>query len=103
MGGRQTVRKALARTLTPNLTARDATATHQALLTLGRSSRDDRTRLVTTNFDRLFEEVTSTMQLSVESFRGTKGSRSQGVHGMRDLFRVDRYAASSSRMQSKCA
>ena len=68
MGGRQTVRKALARILTPNLTARNATATHQALLTLGRS-RDARTRLVTTNFDRLFEEVISTMQLSVESFR----------------------------------
>ena len=67
-GGRQTVREALARILTPNLAARNATTTHRALLTLGRS-RDGRTRLITTNFDRLFEEVISTMQLSVERFR----------------------------------
>ena len=67
-GGRQTVREALARVLTPNLAGRNATATHRALLTLGKS-RDDRIRLITTNFDRLFEEVIVKSQLSVECFR----------------------------------
>ena len=67
MGGRQTVREALASILTPNLTAPNATTTHRALLALGRC-RDGRTRLITTNFDRLFEEVISTTQVSVERF-----------------------------------
>ena len=67
-GGRQTVREALAHILTPNLAARNATATHQALLTLGKD-RNDRTRLITTNFDRLFEEVIAATQLSLEPFR----------------------------------
>ena len=56
VGGRQTVRQALAAILQPDLTAPNATATHEALLTLGKN-RDGRTRLITTNFDRLFEEV----------------------------------------------
>ena len=68
MGRRQSVREALARVLTPNLAARNATATHRALLTLGRD-RKDRTRLITTNFDQLFEEVIATTRLSVERFR----------------------------------
>lgn len=56
VGGRETVRRALADILTPDLGAPNATATHEALLTLGKN-RDGRTRLITTNFDRLFEEV----------------------------------------------
>lgn len=56
MGGRQSVREALASILTPNFAAPHATTTHRALLTLARS-REGRTRLITTNFDRLFEEV----------------------------------------------
>ncbi len=67
-GGRQTVREALARILMPNLDARNATATHEALLTLGKD-RNDRTRLITTNFDRLFEQVIATTPLQVEHFR----------------------------------
>ena len=67
-GRRQTVREALARILTPNLVARNATTTHQALLTLGKT-RDDRTRLITTNFDRLFEEVFASTPFSAEIFR----------------------------------
>ena len=67
-GGRQTAREALARILTPNLDARNATATHEALLTLGKD-RKDRTRLITTNFDRLFEEVIARTPLQVEHFR----------------------------------
>jgi hypothetical protein len=56
VGGREEVRKKLAEILKPNLTAPNATATHEALLTLSRS-RKGPMRLITTNFDRLFEEL----------------------------------------------
>src|SRR5579871_6186273 len=68
VGGRQTVRHALASILVPNLGVRNATATHEALLTLGKN-REGRTRIITTNFDRLFEEVIGTKSLAVESYR----------------------------------
>ena len=68
VGGREAVRSTLASILTPDLSAPNAMATHEALLTLGRC-RDGRTRLVTTNFDRLFEEVITTRSLSVERFQ----------------------------------
>ncbi len=68
VGGRAIVRRALADILTPDLTARNATATHEALLTLGKN-REGRTRLITTNFDRLFEEVIAARDLKVESFK----------------------------------
>jgi len=58
VNGREMVREALIRILTPDLTAPAATATHEALLTLGKN-RERRIRLITTNFDRLFEEVIS--------------------------------------------
>ena len=67
-GGRPTVREALVRILTPNLDVRNAMATHEALLTLGKD-RKDRTRLITTNFDRLFEEVIASTPQQVEHFR----------------------------------
>ena len=66
--GRQAVRETLVRILAPKLDARNATATHDALLTLGKD-RKDRTRLITTNFDRLFEEVIARTPLQVEHFR----------------------------------
>ena len=53
-GGRQRVRNALCEILEPNLTSPNAITTHQALLTLGKG-RYGHTRLITTNFDRLFE------------------------------------------------
>lgn len=68
VGGREIVRRALAGILTPDLTAPHATTTHEALLTLGRS-REGRTRLITTNFDRLFEEVIAAKALPVERFQ----------------------------------
>jgi len=68
VGGRETVRGALARILTPDLMARNATTTHEALLTLGRN-REGHTRLITTNFDRLFEEVIAAKSLAVERFQ----------------------------------
>lgn len=68
VGGRETVRRALADILTPDLTAPNATATHDALLTLGKN-REGRTRLITTNFDRLFEEVITSKGLTSERFQ----------------------------------
>lgn len=70
VGGRKEalVRKTLAGLLTPNLTAANATSTHEALLTLGKC-RSGPTRLITTNFDRLFEEVISAKSLSVNRFQ----------------------------------
>ena len=68
VGGRETVRRALAGVLTPNLTAANATATHDALLTLGKC-RDGHTRIITTNFDRLFEEVIAANSLTIERFQ----------------------------------
>lgn len=67
VGGRGTVRKELAGILTPNLGAPNATATHDALLTLGKG-RDGSTRLITTNFDRLFEEVLASKAIAVQRF-----------------------------------
>ena len=68
VGGRGTVRSALATILTPDLTAPNATATHEALLTLAQN-REGRTRLITTNFDRLFEEVRAEKSLSFPDFK----------------------------------
>jgi hypothetical protein len=68
VGGRETVRQALPGILTPDLTAPNATATHEALLTLAKG-REGRTRLITTNFDRLFEVVIGAKSLPVERFQ----------------------------------
>jgi len=68
VGGRETVRRSMAAILTPDLTAQNATATHEALLTLARN-REGRTRLITTNFDRLFEEVKAAKSLSLPDFK----------------------------------
>jgi hypothetical protein len=50
---RHRVRKAIAKRLQPDLTLAGATDTHRALWALSKS-RDDRCRLLTTNFDRIF-------------------------------------------------
>lgn len=50
------VRKALEKILQPNLGRKGATDTHEALLQLARN-REGALRLVTTNFDRVFERV----------------------------------------------
>lgn len=56
-GGREVVRRAVAAILTPNgLSHPRTTATHRALLTLSRD-KNGRHRLITTNFDRIFEAV----------------------------------------------
>lgn len=66
-GGRQAVRKALAAALSPNLTLPDATRTHEALLTLGRN-KGGHLRLITTNFDRLFDEAGRRIGLAPDEF-----------------------------------
>ncbi len=53
-GGRDAVRQTLPQILKPKLRNKGALDTHAALLTLGRNKADE-LRLVTTNFDRLFE------------------------------------------------
>lgn len=68
VGGRGKVRSELAAILVPDLTAPNATATHEALLTLAQN-RDGRIRLITTNFDRLFEEVRATKSRSFPAFK----------------------------------
>ena len=66
VGGRKAVRKELAKILTP--AAPSAPATHEALLTLGKN-REGRMRLVTTNFDRLFEKVIESRALNIARFQ----------------------------------
>lgn len=68
VNGREAVRRQLAGVLTPDPGTPNATATHEALLTLS-TNREGRTRLITTNFDRLFEEVIAAQSLPVEGYR----------------------------------
>ena len=68
VGGRDSVRRSLVKILTPpNPDMRNVTVAHEALLTLGRNS-DGRMRLVTTNFDRLFEKVVAEKGLVVPRY-----------------------------------
>ena len=66
-GGRFAVRSALARVLKPKLKKSGATAIHKALLALARS-RDGNSRLITTNFDRIFESVMSDRTRRIPTF-----------------------------------
>ncbi len=67
IGGREAVRRTIAEILTPDLTSPTATVTHEALLTLAHK-RNGQVRLVTTNFDRVFEEVIESKDLPVKRF-----------------------------------
>ena len=62
--GRSAVRNALNNILQPNLRRKGATETHLALLQLARN-RENVLRLVTTNFDRIFERVAKNKKLSI--------------------------------------
>lgn len=85
--GRQTLRSHLPEILKPNLRRKHALATHKALLELARD-RDDRVRLVTTNFDRLFVKADKTLHhLCAPHLPTPKRSRWDGVvylHGLMD-------------------
>lgn len=66
-GGRRAVREALASSLKPNYKKSGALQTHRALLTLAKTSAGA-TRLVTTNFDRIFEKVLEEDGLNLDKF-----------------------------------
>lgn len=66
-GGRERVRESIEAILTVASIKPAAIATHEALLTLAKNSAG-KMRLVTTNFDRLFEHVFQQSRLSVETF-----------------------------------
>lgn len=66
-GGREAVRSHLEGILAPATISSNALLTHEALLTLAKT-RDEKTRLITTNFDRLFEEVINQKKISISSF-----------------------------------
>jgi hypothetical protein len=66
-GNRAAVRPHIAEILTPNLSKRPATLTHDALLTLSKT-REGSYRIVTTNFDRLFASVIAQRALSLRTF-----------------------------------
>ncbi len=65
---REAVRRELARILTPATDAPNTIATHAALLDLGKHRDDGRTRLVTTNFDRLFEQAIAANNPELQHF-----------------------------------
>ena len=66
VGGREAVRTQVATILTADPDAK--TTSHEALLTLAQN-RSGQTRLITTNFDRLFERVIETERLDVRHHR----------------------------------
>lgn len=67
-GGRAAVRRELAAILTPTDTSIKVTATHEALLTLGKC-RNGKLRIVTTNFDCLFQAVIDRWGLALDTFQ----------------------------------
>ena len=87
--GNNAMRTALAKSLVPNLRRKGATNTHSALLTLSRC-RGREMRLVTTNFDRIFERVIKRDELKVKTYAAPtlpipKNSRWNGLvylHGL---------------------
>lgn len=67
VGDRRAVRQKIAEILNPDVSAPNATATHEALLTLAESP-ERCTRLITTNFDRLFEHAIRNGRPAAERF-----------------------------------
>ena len=88
-GGRFAVRQALCRALKPNLRKKGAVDTHAALLRLARS-RSGTLRLVTTNFDRIFDSAARKNSQKFQSYSAPmlpipKNSRWDGLvylHGV---------------------
>lgn len=67
VGNRSTVRVALAKALTPDLSLPNATTTHEALISLSKTLKGQ-FRLITTNFDRLFIEAKSRLKVDFHEF-----------------------------------
>ncbi len=88
-GQRLAVRTALKNALQPKLHRKGATDSHKALLQLARN-REGSLRLVTTNFDRIFERVAKNTRQSINSYAApmlpiSKNSRWDGLvylHGL---------------------
>ncbi len=88
-GNRFAVRKTLLKLLKPRVRRKNATETHRALLQLA-SDRNGAVKLVTTNFDRLFEYVGKKEKLKIQQFAApllpiSKPSRWDGIvylHGL---------------------
>lgn len=88
-GQRIAVRSALAKALKPKLRRKGAANTHAALLQLARC-REDSLRLVTTNFDRVFEQVAKRIKQPINAYSAPmlpipKNSRWNGLvylHGL---------------------
>jgi hypothetical protein len=105
-GQRAAVRAALASVLKPNLRLRGARATHEALLQLARD-RSGNVRLVTTNFDRIFDGLMRKAKPPIPGYPAPqlpipKNSRWNGVvylHGLLpevpDLNALNRLVVSS--------
>ena len=82
-GQRLAVRSALAKVLKPNLRRKGATDNHTALLQLARG-RDGAVRLVTTNFDRIFQGLMKRAKPAIPAYPAPllpipKNSRWDGV------------------------
>lgn len=88
-GQRIVVRKALTSVLKPNLRRKGAKNTHEALLRLAKD-RDGEVRIVTTNFDRIFESFAKRGQPKTKAYQAPllpipKKSRWNGIvylHGL---------------------
>ena len=66
--GRNAVRQSVANILAPRPNVPRVTATHEALLELSRTC-NGQTRLITSNFDRLFEEVIESKELEIVCYQ----------------------------------
>lgn len=88
-GKRFAVRTALFNILQPNLNKKYPTATHSALLQLSKD-RGGKVKLVTTNFDRIFQQIIKHDKLQIQTFQAPhlpipKPSRWDGIvhlHGL---------------------
>jgi hypothetical protein len=92
-GQRLAIRKALEKSLTPDYSLEGATTTHESLLKLARN-RSGELRLVTTNFDQVFEYAAEESQLSFDSYSAPmlpipKNSRWNGLVYLHGLLQSD--------------
>ena len=90
-GQRLAVRKALTKILKPKLHRKGATNTHAALLQLAKG-RDGAVRLVTTNFDRIFQHLTKRSKPAIPAYPAPflpipKNSRWNGLVYLHGLLR----------------
>ncbi len=69
VGGRDVVRRSLIDVLNPDLEAKNALETHTSLLTLAHCHKNESTRLITTNFDHIFEEIIENEGIRIEKYQ----------------------------------